>query len=122
LTEAVNTLVARTRYMDEIRTRYNEPEECEARIASIGEVVNAVDAYAERAKTPNLTDFLSEIALSGREMGNEKDRAAQQNAIWLLTMHAAKGLEFPVVYMVGMEDGLLPHHRSTKGDDDSIAE
>ncbi|QDS86836.1 ATP-dependent DNA helicase PcrA [Rosistilla oblonga] len=122
LTEAVNTLIARTRYMDEIRTRYNEPEECEARIASIGEVVNAVDAYADRAKKPSLTDFLSEIALSGREMGNEKDRAAQQNAIWLLTMHAAKGLEFPVVYMVGMEDGLLPHHRSTKGDDDAIAE
>ncbi|QDV67125.1 ATP-dependent DNA helicase PcrA [Rosistilla carotiformis] len=122
LTEAVNTLIARTRYMDEIRTRYNEPEECEARIASIGEVVNAVDAYADRARTPSLTDFLSEIALSGREMGNEKDRAAQQNAIWLLTMHAAKGLEFPVVYMVGMEDGLLPHHRSAKGDEDAIAE
>ncbi|MEZ6092019.1 MAG: UvrD-helicase domain-containing protein [Pirellulaceae bacterium] len=122
LTEAVNTLVTRTRYFDEIRTRYNEPEECEARIASVGEVVNAVDAYADRANEPSLTEFLAEIALSGRETGSEKDRAAQANAIWLLTMHAAKGLEFPVVYMVGMEDGILPHHRSTKGDEDSIAE
>ena len=122
LTEAVNTLITRTQYMDEIRRRYDDPVECEARVASIGEVVNSVDAYAERANKPDLTGYLSEIALAGREMGNEKDKAAQQNAIWLLTMHAAKGLEFPVVYMVGMEDGLLPHHRSAGDDEDAIAE
>ncbi len=80
-------------------------------------------AYEDSAKKPDLTGFLSDIALSGREMGNEKDKLAAQNAVWLLTLHAAKGLEFPVVYMVGLEDGILPHSRSIKsGEEDDIAE
>ena len=55
-------------------------------------------------------------------MGNEKDKLAQQNAVLLLTMHAAKGLAFHV-FMVGLEDGLLPHSRSVKsGDENDIAE
>ena len=119
----MRTLLDQTAYADEIARNYEKTEEREARLSSIEELVNAVSAYQDGNASPDITGFLSEIALAGREMGNEKDKLAQQNAVWLLTMHAAKGLEFPYVFMVGLEDGLLPHSRSVKsGDENDIAE
>ena len=123
MSDAVQQLIARVHYVDEITRLYDQPEERESRTASIGEVTNAIAAFQAREKTGTLSGFLDEIALSGKEMGSEKDKAAAKNAVWLLTMHAAKGLEFPIVYMVGMEDGLLPHSRSVKsGEEKDIAE
>lgn len=123
LSEAMSTLLTRTAYGDEIARIYDQPEERESRMASLGEMANAIAAYEDKSDEPQLEGFLSDIALSGREMGSEKDKLAMKNAVWLLTMHAAKGLEFPVVYLVGMEDGILPHSRSIKsGNDDDIAE
>ncbi|MDA8743246.1 ATP-dependent helicase [Rubripirellula amarantea] len=123
LVAAMETLLSRTSFSTEVASRYDKPEEREARMASIGELTNAMGAFEDSNDNPDLTGFLGEIALSGREMGSEKDKLAKQNAVWLLTMHAAKGLEFPIVFMVGMEDGLLPHSRSVKsGNEDDIAE
>jgi DNA helicase-2/ATP-dependent DNA helicase PcrA len=122
LAESLQTLLERTQYMDEIRRLYDQEEERESRSNSLQEVVNSIAAYEERASQPSLSEFLAEIALAGREMGSEKDKAAARNAVWLLTLHAAKGLEFPVVYMAGMEEGILPHHRSVAGEEDEIAE
>ncbi|SMP42092.1 DNA helicase-2 / ATP-dependent DNA helicase PcrA [Neorhodopirellula lusitana] len=123
LSEAMKTLLERTAYGDEIARLYDQPDEREARMASLGEVANAIGAYEDKNEEPDLAGFLSDIALSGREMGSEKDKLAMKNAVWLLTMHAAKGLEFPVVYLVGMEDGILPHSRSVNsGNEDDIAE
>lgn len=123
MAEAVQQLIARTRYVDEISRLYDLPEERESRTASLGEVSNAIASYQERNPDGSLSGFLDEIALAGKEMGSEKDKAAAKNAVWLLTMHAAKGLEFPIVYLVGMEDGILPHSRSVKsGEEKDIAE
>ncbi len=123
LTAAYETLMTRTAYTAELSRLYDNPEEREMRIASIGEVANALSAYEDNEKGGDLTGFLAEIALGGREMGSEKDKLAAKNAVWLLTLHAAKGLEFPVVYMVGMEEGIIPHSRSLKsGEEEAIAE
>lgn len=123
LSAAMETLMTRTAYTDEINRLYDEPEDRQNRIASLGEVANAIGAFEDGRDNADLTGFLADIALSGREMGNEKDKLAMQNAVWLLTLHAAKGLEFPVVFMVGMEEGLLPHMRSVKsGREEDIAE
>jgi DNA helicase-2/ATP-dependent DNA helicase PcrA len=66
--------------------------------------------------------FLDKIALAGRELERDKERQLNRSAIVLMTMHSAKGLEFPQVYMVGMEEGILPHHRSIKGEGNAIDE
>lgn len=123
LTAAFQTLITQTAYADEIARLYDQPEERDARMLSISDMANAISAYEDQNPDGDLSGFLSEIALAGREMGSEKDKLAMKNSVWLLTMHAAKGLEFPVVYMVGLEEGILPHSRSVKsGREEDIAE
>lgn len=72
------------------------------------ELRNVASRYANVAAPDNLTLFLEEVAL----VADADDLPEQSNAPTLLTLHTAKGLEFPIVFMVGMEDGLLPHARS----------
>ena len=123
LGKALETLLERTGYPDEIARRYDQPDERDSRMASLGEIANAVAAYQDENPRGALSDFLGEIALAGRELGNETDKLALKNSVWLLTMHAAKGLEFPVVYLVGLEEGILPHRRSVRsGREEDIAE
>ena len=73
-------------------------------------------------KKPTLIGFLDDILLSGRDQDRDKDKQLGRNAVVLMTLHSAKGLEFPQVYMVGMEEGLLPHHRSVAVEGDAIDE
>jgi DNA helicase-2/ATP-dependent DNA helicase PcrA len=102
---------------------YSAPAEIESRWAAVEELVNAAAAYSEKAKRPTLPGFLQETALSGTEDQDDKESKLQRNAVALMTLHSAKGLEFKEVYMVGMEEGLLPHHRSVgDGADSAIDE
>ena len=84
--------------------------------------MNALAAYEQSAKQPNLGDFLDEVALGQQDRGDDKEKQLARNAVALMTLHSAKGLEFPHVYMVGLEEGILPHHRSLKADSDDVDE
>jgi len=110
--EIVKTLVREIKYKDELTRLYPNAEDQEARWAAVEEVVNAVAAYSQRSEKPTMSGFLQEVALTGNEADDDKESKLERNAVALMTLHAAKGLEFPEVYMVGMEEGTLPHHRS----------
>ena len=71
--------------------------------------------YQQRSKRPTLPGFLDDVTLGGRDNDQDKESQLARNAIALMTLHSAKGLEFPHVYLVGLEEGLLPHHRSVDG-------
>jgi DNA helicase-2/ATP-dependent DNA helicase PcrA len=122
LVDLVRQLIADVGYEAEIKRIYPQPEEQQARWQSVEEVVNALGIYERGAKKPALGDFLDEVALGQQEMGSDKEKQLARNAVALMTLHSAKGLEFPHVYMVGLEEGILPHHRSLKIDDGDVDE
>ena len=105
-------LIEEIRYREEIGRRYNDASERQSRLASVEEVVNALGSYCQRAEQPSLAGFLHELTLNEIDGSQDKEAKLQRDAVALMTLHAAKGLEFPEVYMVGMEEGLLPHQRS----------
>ncbi|MDR1269907.1 MAG: UvrD-helicase domain-containing protein [Planctomycetaceae bacterium] len=104
-------------YEREINRQYQDPNERSDRWDSIGEVLNAASEYINDTEKPELREFLDNTSIAGSDFGSEKKKGLNQNAVVLMTLHAAKGLEFPEVFMVGMEEGILPHHRSVNDDD-----
>jgi DNA helicase-2/ATP-dependent DNA helicase PcrA len=122
MTDAVHHLMEHLKYRQEIERLYTDADEAVMRIGSLEAVLNAVAQYEQDATEPNLGDFLASVTLSGREYGSSKDKNAGMNAVSLMTYHSAKGLEFPIVYMVGMEEGVLPHRRSITEEGDSVDE
>ncbi len=122
LTNIVRELIGAIGYQAELARLYSDPNERESREAAVEQVVNAVSAYEAKAKKPTLAGFLDDTALAGDGFDNEKDKQLKKNGVILMTLHAAKGLEFPYVYLVGMEEGILPHSRSLKDGDEAIEE
>ena len=122
LADGFRALIDRVDYRCEIARNYKDPRYRLARWNSVQEVVNALAQYEERSSEPALAQFLEDIALTGREEENDKQGKLNRNAVVLMTLHSAKGLEFPNVYLVGMEEGLLPHERSLADGPSAISE
>ncbi|MBO4899676.1 MAG: UvrD-helicase domain-containing protein [Lachnospiraceae bacterium] len=93
-------------------------EDTDDRIANIDELRNKLVVYEETAEEPTLSGFLEEVALVADIDGVDDD----DNKILLMTLHSAKGLEFPHVYIAGMEDGVFPGTMSIIADDRSEIE
>jgi DNA helicase II / ATP-dependent DNA helicase PcrA len=113
LPELIRALILEIGYKAEIERLYKTPRDIEARNAAVEEIVNAAAHYQTQAESPTLIGFLDECALVGRDDLADNDGPEQgKNAVTLMTLHSAKGLEFPHVFLVGMEEGMLPHRRS----------
>ncbi|MFK7769479.1 MAG: ATP-dependent helicase [Mariniblastus sp.] len=121
LVDMARNLIQTINYRSELERIYSEPEERESRWAVVEQIVNALGEYEQQAAKPRLNDFLDRLLLGEQDANDEKEKQLKKNAIALMTMHSAKGLEFPEVYIVGLEEGILPHHRSLE-DDASVDE
>ncbi len=112
LVDAAQKLLAEIDYEQELVRLYEDADERQIRWNAVQEVINAMAAYEEQAEKPSLSGFLDEITLDGPGDRSDKESKLQREAVVLMTLHSAKGLEFPRVYLVGMEEGILPHRRS----------
>ena len=86
-----------------------DPEDQE-RLANIEELITAAQQFASEDSSRTIADFLETVTLASDQDGWD----GEQDCVSVMTLHAAKGLEFPVVYMAAVEQGLLPHERSTE--------
>jgi len=99
----VNAVLDATSYFDYLRQ--SDPATFEARRENVEELVSAAQAFAEESEDASLRAFLEEISL----LADVDSLEEQVEQVTLMTLHSAKGLEFPVICVTGLEEGLLPH-------------
>lgn len=107
--EILRELIKETGYLEDLRRTCKTPEEALKREESVREIMESFDAFQKRS-TEGLRGFLDEMSL--RQEREEDDDDLKGPGVTLITLHAAKGLEFPHVYLIGVEEGVLPHDRS----------
>ena len=102
----VAEVVARVRYREYLAE--DDPVEAEERIENVEELIAGAEAYARRVEEPTVEGFLAEVSLlTDVDLWEEGE-----DTVNLMTIHSAKGLEFPVILVAGLEEGLLPHASS----------
>jgi DNA helicase-2/ATP-dependent DNA helicase PcrA len=122
LAELVHLVLQKSSYYDALANVYPDPNERESRRAALEEIVNAAASYdraSRKGSSPSLSAFLDDLMLSERDDSDDKESQLARNAVALMTLHSAKGLEFPRVYLVGMEECILPHKRSLESGNDA---
>ena len=109
--DLIQAILDKTGYAEDLKNE--DTDESEARLENLDEFINKAVTYEEGAEEPNLSGFLEEVALVA-DIDSVEDG---DNRVLLMTLHSAKGLEFPYVYLAGMEDGLFPSYMSIAADD-----
>jgi superfamily I DNA/RNA helicase len=112
----INRLFNQLRIEDELYRTLNDTAQARKRIENIEQVVNSLAAYEEDNPGGTLTDFLERISLLDEQNSSDNDKEHGHNAVTLMSLHSSKGLEFSHVWLVGMEEELLPHKRSIEED------
>ena len=115
LVDQVRAVIDAVGYRREVERLYDDPKTVDERWSAVEEVFNFAENHARKQRGADLASFLADVALAGED-AREDDDAGDRDAVTLMTLHAAKGLEFPRVYLVGLEEGLLPHLRSVEAD------
>jgi DNA helicase-2/ATP-dependent DNA helicase PcrA len=100
--ELLHAILDRTNYLEDLRAQGGSPVEIEGRVENVEELLGAA------AEVGNLADFLTEVSLVADTDEVDED----ESNVTLMTLHTAKGLEYPIVFITGMEEGVFPHLRS----------
>lgn len=115
LDDLIQKVLDESGYLAELKAE-NKPEN-ESRIENLREFIGVARDFEKSEETPNLETFLSQLSL----VSDIDNAEMEDDRVTLMTLHSAKGLEFPIVFMIGMEEGLFPHSR-TLMDDNEIEE
>ncbi len=110
VTELVEEVLDRTGYIDMLQAE--KSLEAEARIENIEEFLSVTKNFEESSEDRSLVSFLTDLALVADIDKLDEDEQEQDSEVVLMTLHSAKGLEFPVVFLVGLEEGIFPHNRA----------
>ena len=113
---AIGKMLDQSGYLQDLRD--DRTEDGEARIENLAELVSAAREYEGREQEPSLGGFVDRLSLLSDV---DEEQGTRDARIWLMTLHSAKGLEFPTVILAGLEEGLFPHSRS-KDDEAELEE
>ena len=105
---AIGKMLDQSGYVKDLREERSE--EAEGRIENLAELVSAAREYESREAEPSLGGFVDRLSLLSDV---DEEQGSKDARVWLMTLHSAKGLEFPVVVIAGLEEGLFPHSRSS---------
>ncbi len=118
LHEIVKELLEEIQFSSTLYKEYKEIREAQKKLENIEALVESIVQYQEEAARPTLAGYLDQVSL---DTTGEDDSQEDENArpsVTLITLHGAKGLEFPIVYLVGMEEGFLPYYRREESETD----
>lgn len=116
LVQLLQDVLADTGYKEELKLEGTD--EAKDRIENIDELISKLTDYEKSAEEPTLNGFLEEVSL----VADVDQLDGEKNVVILMTLHSAKGLEFPYVFLAGLEDGLFPSYMSMTSGEDEIEE
>lgn len=116
IAEIMQDILDETEYVGQLEGETEE--EIQGRVDNIDELISKIVNYEETAENPTLSEFLEEVALVADIDSLDEDN----DRVVLMTLHSAKGLEFPNVYLAGMEDGIFPSYMTIMSDDETEME
>jgi DNA helicase-2/ATP-dependent DNA helicase PcrA len=110
---AMGKMLDQSGYLQDLRE--DRSEDAEARVENLAELVSAAREYEGRDPEPSIGGFVDRLSL----LSDSDEESGTQNArVWMMTLHSAKGLEFPTVILAGLEEGLFPHSRSSEDEEE----
>ena len=109
----IGKMLDRSGYLDDLRDENSE--EANERIENLMELVSAARDFETHEPEPTLGGFVDRLSLLSEV---DEESGKRDAKVWMMTMHAAKGLEFPMVIIAGLEEGLFPHSRSAEDEDE----
>jgi DNA helicase-2/ATP-dependent DNA helicase PcrA len=110
---AIGKMLDQSGYLQDLRDERSE--DAEGRVENLAELVSAAREYETREPEASLNGFVDRLSL----LSDADEEAGTRDArVWMMTLHSAKGLEFPVVILAGLEEGLFPHSRSSEDEEE----
>ncbi|MBA5712485.1 DNA helicase PcrA [Bacillus velezensis] len=112
ITELTEEILEKTEYREMLKAE--KSIEAQSRLENIDEFLSVTKNFEQKSEDKSLVAFLTDLALIADidQLDQKEEEAGGKDAVTLMTLHAAKGLEFPVVFLMGMEEGVFPHSRS----------